>query len=263
MQQLRGGICAVLKSWNGKKAVSYRRIEGIPDEWGTAVNVQSMVFGNMGDTSATGVAFTRNPATGENKFYGEWLVNAQGEDVVAGTRTPNPLNADTCNEQNKHLKSHRKSSYPSALQAACSTSATKLEAHYRDMLDIEFTIQEGVLYMLQCRVGKRTGTAALNMAMDMLDEKTDRREDRRSCASPRTQLDELLHPILDPKAEKNVRRSLRKGAAGRSGRGGRHGSSSLAPRRSPLAAKGEAGRSWSAKRRIRRMSKACAPRPAS
>ena len=107
MEQLWGGIGAVFKSWNGKRAVSYRRIEGIPDEWGTAVNVQAMVFGNMGDTSATGVAFTRNPATGENKFYGEWLVNAQGEDVVAGIRTPSPLNEDTKNEQNKHLPSLR------------------------------------------------------------------------------------------------------------------------------------------------------------
>ena len=104
-EQLVGGIKAVFKSWNGKKAVSYRRIEGIPDDWGTAVNVQSMVFGNMGETSATGVAFTRNPATGENLFYGEWLINAQGEDVVAGIRTPNPLNNDTKNEQNKHLPS--------------------------------------------------------------------------------------------------------------------------------------------------------------
>ena len=104
-EQLEGGIKAVFKSWNGKKAISYRRIEGIPDEWGTAVNVQAMVFGNMGDTSATGVAFTRNPATGENLFYGEWLINAQGEDVVAGIRTPNPLNNDTKNEQNKHLNS--------------------------------------------------------------------------------------------------------------------------------------------------------------
>ena len=105
MAQLWGGIAAVFKSWNGKKAVSYRRIEGIPDEWGTAVNVQAMVFGNMGDSSATGVAFTRDPATGDNKFYGEWLVNAQGEDVVAGIRTPSPINDATKNEQNKHLHS--------------------------------------------------------------------------------------------------------------------------------------------------------------
>ena len=103
--QMEGGIKAVFKSWNGKKAVSYRKIEGIPDDWGTAVNVQAMVFGNMGDTSATGVAFTRNPATGDNQFYGEWLINAQGEDVVAGIRTPNPLNDDTKNEQNKHMHS--------------------------------------------------------------------------------------------------------------------------------------------------------------
>ncbi len=105
MEQLWGGIGAVFSSWNGKRAISYRRIEGIPDDWGTAVNVQAMVFGNMGDTSATGVAFTRNPATGDNKFYGELLVNAQGEDVVAGTRTPNPLNEATKNEQNDHLES--------------------------------------------------------------------------------------------------------------------------------------------------------------
>ncbi|MBS1372335.1 MAG: pyruvate, phosphate dikinase [Lentisphaeria bacterium] len=199
MKQLWGGICAVLKSWNGRKAVSYRRIEGIPDEWGTAVNVQSMVFGNMGDTSATGVAFTRNPATGENKFYGEWLVNAQGEDVVAGTRTPNPLNKDTCNEQNKHLKSLEEL-YP-ALYEQLFGIRNKLEAHYHDMLDIEFTIQEGVLYMLQCRVGKRTGTAALNMAMDMLEEKMIDEKTAVMRVSP-AQLDELLHPILDPKAEK-------------------------------------------------------------
>ncbi|MEI6149307.1 MAG: PEP/pyruvate-binding domain-containing protein, partial [bacterium] len=110
MEQLWGGITAVFKSWNGRRAISYRRIENIPDEWGTAVNVQAMVFGNMGDSSATGVAFTRNPATGENKFYGEWLVNAQGEDVVAGIRTPSPLNNDTKNDQNKHLQSLEESS---------------------------------------------------------------------------------------------------------------------------------------------------------
>ena len=229
MQQLRGGICAVLKSWNGKKAVSYRRIEGIPDEWGTAVNVQSMVFGNMGDTSATGVAFTRNPATGENKFYGEWLVNAQGEDVVAGTRTPNPLNADTCNEQNKHLKSLEEL-YP-ALYKQLFDIRNKLEAHYRDMLDIEFTIQEGVLYMLQCRVGKRTGTAALNMAMDMLDEKMIDEKTAVLRVSP-AQLDRVqqlveLGPARraaapDPRPEgRKMCSAHRKGAAGRSGRGGR------------------------------------------
>ncbi len=199
VQQLWGGIGAVFKSWNGKKAVSYRRIEGIPDDWGTAVNVQSMVFGNMGDSSATGVAFTRNPATGDNKFYGEWLVNAQGEDVVAGTRTPSPLNDETKNEQNQNLVSMQKS-LPKIYKELFAIRQ-KLEEHYHDMLDIEFTIQEGKLYMLQCRVGKRTGTAALNMAMDMLEEKLIDEKTAVTRVSP-AQLDELLHPILNPSAEK-------------------------------------------------------------
>ena len=218
MEQLWGGIGAVLKSWNGRKAVSYRRIEGIPDDWGTAVNVQSMVFGNMGDTSATGVAFTRDPATGDNKFYGEWLINAQGEDVVAGTRTPNPLNQDTCNEQNKHLKSMEEL-YPDLYRQLFGIRNT-LEQHYHDMLDIEFTIQEGKLYMLQCRVGKRTGTAALNMAMDMLKEKLIDEKTAVMRVSP-AQLDELLHPILDPKAEKSaqlIARGLPAGPGGAVGR---------------------------------------------
>ncbi len=201
MEQLWGGIGAVFKSWNGKRAISYRRIEGIPDNWGTAVNVQAMVFGNMGDTSATGVAFTRNPATGENKFYGEWLVNAQGEDVVAGIRTPSPLNNDTKNEQNKHLKSLEEA-MPDTYKAL-NDIRNKLESHYKDMQDIEFTIQEGKLYMLQCRSGKRTGTAALNMAMDMLDEKLISEEMAVLRVEP-NQLDELLHPIVDPSAEKKA-----------------------------------------------------------
>ncbi len=201
-EQLWGGIGAVFKSWNGKRAVSYRRIEGIPDEWGTAVTVQSMVFGNMGDSSATGVAFTRNPATGENKFYGEWLVNAQGEDVVAGIRTPNPLNKDTKNDQNRHLKSLEEA-MPD-LYRQVSDIRAHLEEHYHDMQDIEFTIQEGKLYMLQCRNGKRTGTAALNMAMDMLAEKLIDEETAVLRLDP-AQLDELLHPIVDPNAEKKVK----------------------------------------------------------
>jgi pyruvate,orthophosphate dikinase len=200
-EQVEGGIKAVFKSWNGKKAVSYRRIEGIPDEWGTAVNVQAMVFGNMGDSSATGVAFTRNPATGENKFYGEWLVNAQGEDVVAGIRTPSPLNDDTKNEQNKHLKSMQEA-MPSTYKELDDIRLT-LEKAYRDMLDIEFTIQEGTLYMLQCRAGKRTGTAALNMAMDMLAEGLIDEKKAVMRVEP-AQLDELLHPICDPAEEKKV-----------------------------------------------------------
>lgn len=200
-QQLEGGIMAVFKSWNGKKAVSYRRIEGIPDDWGTAVNVQAMVFGNMGESSATGVAFTRNPATGENVFYGEWLINAQGEDVVAGIRTPNPLNDDTKNEQNKHLKSMQEA-MPGTYKELCDIRDI-LEKSFRDMLDIEFTIQEGKLYMLQCRVGKRTGTAALNMAMDMLAEGLIDEKTVVLRVDP-AQLDELLHPICDPGEEKKV-----------------------------------------------------------
>jgi pyruvate,orthophosphate dikinase len=201
MAQLWGGIAAVFKSWNGKKAISYRRIEGIPDDWGTAVNVQAMVFGNMGDSSATGVAFTRNPATGDNKFYGEWLLNAQGEDVVAGIRTPSPINDDTKNEQNKHLQSMH--SLMPATYKELDTIRTTLEKNYHDMLDIEFTIQEKKLWMLQCRVGKRTGTAALNMAIDMLDEKLIDEKTAIMRVEPK-QLDELLHPIIDPETEKTA-----------------------------------------------------------
>ena len=197
--QLEGGIKAVFKSWNGKKAISYRCIEGIPDDWGTAVNVQTMVFGNMGDGSATGVAFTRNPATGDNQFYGEWLINAQGEDVVAGIRTPNPLNDDTKNEQNKHMHSMQEL-MPETYKELCEVRRI-LEENYHDMLDIEFTIQDGKLYMLQCRVGKRTGVAALTMALDMLKEGLIDEKEVVMRLTPE-QLDELLHPILDAADEK-------------------------------------------------------------
>ena len=200
-EQLWGAIGAVFKSWQGRRAVSYRKIEGIPEQWGTACNVQSMVFGNMGDDSATGVAFSRNPATGENQFYGEWLVNAQGEDVVAGIRTPNPLNEATKNEQNKHLPS-LETDMP-GLYKELYDIRTRLEHHYHDMQDIEFTIEAQKLYMLQCRNGKRTGTAALNMAMDMLHEKLIDEVTAVTRVEP-AQLDELLHPIIDPAAEKGV-----------------------------------------------------------
>ncbi|HJT78079.1 MAG TPA: pyruvate, phosphate dikinase [Gemmataceae bacterium] len=200
-EQLWGAIGAVFKSWNGRRAIAYRRIEGIPDQWGTACNVQSMVFGNLGDTSATGVAFTRNPATGENKFYGEWLVNAQGEDVVAGIRTPNPLNEATKSEQNQHLHSLERE-WPETYKQL-DDIRRKLEQHYKDMQDIEFTIQDKKLYMLQCRSGKRTGTAALNMAMDMLEEGLIDEKTAVKRVAP-AQLDELLHPIVDPKAEKGA-----------------------------------------------------------
>jgi pyruvate,orthophosphate dikinase len=199
--QLWGGIGAVFKSWNGKRAIAYRRIEGIPDDWGTAVTVMSMVFGNMGETSATGVAFSRNPATGDNKFYGEWLINAQGEDVVAGIRTPNPLNEATKTEHNKALPSLEKAM--PGVYKELDTIRQNLEKHYNDMQDIEFTIQEGKLWMLQCRVGKRTGIAALNMAMDMLDEGLIDEKTAVMRVSP-TQLDELLHPVLDPASEKKA-----------------------------------------------------------
>ena len=217
-EQAWGGIGAVFKSWNGRRAVSYRRIEGIPDEWGTVVNVQAMVFGNMGDHSATGVAFSRNPATGENKFYGEWLVNAQGEDVVAGIRTPNPLNEATKNEQNKHLGSLEQQM--PVLYKQLDAIRSKLEQHYQDMQDIEFTIQEGKLYMLQCRNGKRTGTAALNMAMDMLQEKLIDQPTAVMRVEP-AQLDELLHPIVDPNEEKKhtpITRGLPAGPGGAVGK---------------------------------------------
>ena len=166
--QLWGSIGGVFKSWNGKRAIAYRRIEGIPDDWGTAVNVQSMVFGNMGNTSATGVAFSRNPANGDNKFYGEWLINAQGEDVVAGIRTPNPLNEATKTPHNADLAS-LETAMPEVYKEL-DDIRLHLEEHFNDMQDIEFTIQDGKLWMLQCRIGKRTGLAALNMAMDMLEE---------------------------------------------------------------------------------------------
>lgn len=200
-EQLWGGIGAVFKSWNGKRAISYRRIESIPDEWGTAVNVQAMVFGNMGDNSATGVAFSRNPATGEAKFYGEWLINAQGEDVVAGIRTPNPLNESTKNEHNRHLAS-LETGMPEVYKELDGIQK-RLEHHFRDMQDIEFTIQDGKLWMLQCRVGKRTGLAALNMAMDMLSEGLIDEKTAVLRVAP-AQLDELLHPILDPASEKSA-----------------------------------------------------------
>src|SRR5574344_539446 len=213
-EQLWGGIGAVFKSWNGRRAVSYRRIEGIPDNWGTAVSVMSMVFGNMGNTSATGVAFSRNPATGENKFYGEWLVNAQGEDVVAGIRTPNPLNEATKNEHNKMMPSLEQA-MPEVYEQLVGIQHN-LEHHFHDMQDLEFTIENGKLWMLQCRIGKRTGLAALNMAMDMLDEGLIDEKTAVMRVAPK-QLDELLHHVLDSadeKREKPIAQGLPAGPGG-------------------------------------------------
>jgi len=216
-QQLWGGIGAVFSSWNGKRAVSYRRIEKIPDEWGTAVNVQTMVFGNMGEDSATGVAFTRNPGNGEGKFYGEYLINAQGEDVVAGIRTPAPINKYSKSEHNKELPTLEEK-MPRIYKELYDIQL-RLERHYHDMQDIEFTIEKGRLFMLQCRVGKRNGPAALRMSMDMLKERLINKETALMRVTP-AQLDELLHPIIDPKVEmqtKPIAKGLPAGPGGAAG----------------------------------------------
>ena len=198
-EQLWGAIGAVFKSWNGKRAVAYRRIEGIPDDWGTAVNVQAMVFGNMGENSATGVAFTRNPATGENKFYGEWLPNAQGEDVVAGIRTPNPINEETRHSDDVEGHPSLEKAMPKAY-AEIKAIRNRLEAHFRDMQDLEFTIQDGRVWMLQTRTGKRNGPAAVRMAVEMYKSKMISAQEAVMRVTP-AQLDEMLHPMVDPKAE--------------------------------------------------------------
>ena len=218
LDQLWGGIGAVFLSWNGKRAVEYRRIEKIPDDWGTAVNVQSMVFGNMGDDSATGVAFTRNPGNGENQFYGEYLVNAQGEDVVAGIRTPAPINEYSKNDQSKDLPTLEQT-MPEIYKELYDIQK-RLENHYRDMQDIEFTIEKGKLYMLQCRVGKRNGVAAVRMATEMYKEKLIDAETAVMRVAP-TQLVELLLPMLDPNAEKGAKpiaKGLPAGPGGAKGR---------------------------------------------
>ncbi len=196
-KQLWGGIGAVFQSWNGKRAIAYRKIEGIPDEWGTAVNVVSMVFGNTGNRSATGVAFTRNPATGEKAFYGEYLINAQGEDVVAGIRTPRPINKKQ--KGNQSLPSLEEEM--PAIYRQLVGIQKKLEKHYRDMQDLEFTIEDGKLWMLQTRTGKRNGVAAIRMAVEMAKEGLIKKEEALLRVAPH-QLDELLHPMVDPAAEK-------------------------------------------------------------
>src|SRR5262245_16743019 len=216
-EQLWGGVGAVVGPLDGERAAYRRRIEGIPDEWGTAVNVQAMVFGNMGSDCATGVAFTRNPGTGAKEFYGEYLVNAQGEDVVAGIRTPAPINESSKSEHNKDQVSLEV--LMPKLYRELDEFQRRLERHYRDMQDIEFTIEKGRLFMLQCRVGKRNGPAAVRMALDMLKEKLISREEAvKRVTAP--QLDELLHPIVDPKAEKDTE-PLARGLP--AGPGGAHG----------------------------------------
>lgn len=189
MKQLWGAVGAVFESWQNERAIVYRKLNNIPAEWGTAVNVQSMVFGNMGEDSGTGVAFTRDPATGENKFYGEYLFNAQGEDVVAGVRTPEPI-ANLKKEDPKIYKELDK-------------IRLDLEKHYKEMMDVEFTIQQGNLWMLQCRVGKRTGFAAIKMAVDMVRQKLITKEEALMRIEP-NQLNQLLRPIFDLKEKQNA-----------------------------------------------------------
>ena len=173
----------MFRSWDNPRANTYRRMNEIPYDWGTAVNVQAMVFGNSGENSGTGVAFTRNPATGEKALFGEYLINAQGEDVVAGIRTPSPIS---------HLKDQMPEVYDQFV-----TIATKLENHYRDMQDMEFTIEDGKLYMLQTRNGKRTAAAALKIAVDLVDEGMITEKEAVLRVEPK-QLDSLLHPQFDP-----------------------------------------------------------------
>ena len=204
-EQLWGAINAVFGSWMGARAITYRKLNGIPEDWGTAVSVQAMVFGNMGDDCATGVAFTRDPATGDNRFFGEYLVNAQGEDVVAGIRTPQPVNdASVTGTGQVTLESVMPAAYKTLVEIY-----TKLEQHYKDMQDIEFTIEKSKLWMLQTRNGKRTVQAALKIAVDMVDEGLIDQKTAVLRITPE-QLDQLLHPMFDP-AEKKKATKLGKG----------------------------------------------------
>ncbi|MDE1900864.1 MAG: pyruvate, phosphate dikinase [Alphaproteobacteria bacterium] len=200
-EQLWGAIGAVFGSWMNSRAMTYRKLNDIPHDWGTAVNVQAMVFGNRGEDCCTGVAFTRNPSTGENAFYGEYLVNAQGEDVVAGIRTPQHLTIKGKQEHGSDLPAMEEV-MPSVF-AQLNDVRLKLEKHYRDMQDIEFTVQQGKLYMLQTRTGKRTAAAALKIAVDMVEEGVIDKAEAVKRIEPKS-LDQLLHPTLDPKAKKQV-----------------------------------------------------------
>ncbi len=200
-EQLWGAVAAVLRSWQNDRARRYRQIHGIPEAWGTAVNVQAMVFGNMGDDCATGVAFTRNPSTGERVFYGEYLKNAQGEDVVAGIRTPQPINKASAMAESKHLPT-LEAEMPRAYKELVRVYQ-RLEKHYRDMQDIEFTIERGKLWMLQTRTGKRTVRSAVKIAVDMAKEGLISREIAVSRVAPAS-LEQLLHPTLDPNAAREV-----------------------------------------------------------
>ncbi len=199
--QLWGAISAVFASWMNQRAITYRRLNDIPASWGTAVNVQAMVFGNMGDDCATGVAFTRNPATGENQFYGEYLINAQGEDVVAGIRTPLPLTLEA-KQQGGHDALSLEEAMPEVF-AQLDDVRHRLERHYGDMQDLEFTVQQNKLYMLQTRSGKRTAEAALNIAVQMAEEELITESEALDRIAPES-LDQLLHPTLDPDAAREL-----------------------------------------------------------
>jgi pyruvate, orthophosphate dikinase len=200
-EQLWGAIGAVFGSWMNARAVTYRRLHGIPKSWGTAVNVQAMVFGNMGDSSATGVVFTRNPSTGDNQLYGEFLINAQGEDVVAGIRTPQEI-TEVARAASKSDKPSMQTAMPEAF-AELTRIYKVLEAHYRDMQDLEFTVEKGKLWMLQTRSGKRTAKAALRIAVDLANDEVISREEAVTRVDPAA-LDQLLHPTIDPKATRTV-----------------------------------------------------------
>jgi len=199
--QLWGAVGAVFGSWMNQRAITYRRLHNIPESWGTAVNVQAMVFGNMGESSATGVAFTRNPSTGEKKLYGEYLINAQGEDVVAGIRTPQEITEAARKEAGSDKPSMEKA-LPEAFAELKHIQST-LERHYRDMQDLEFTVEQGKLWMLQTRSGKRTAQAALRIAVELAQEKLIDKKEAVKRIDPAT-LDQLLHPNIDPKAERKV-----------------------------------------------------------
>ncbi len=199
--QLWGAIGAVFGSWMNQRAITYRRLHQIPESWGTAVNVQAMVFGNMGESSATGVAFTRNPSTGEKKLYGEFLINAQGEDVVAGIRTPQEI-TEAARRKSGSEKPSMEQAMPKAF-AELTRIYEKLERHYRDMQDLEFTVEQGKLWMLQTRNGKRTAKAALKIAVDLANEKLITRKEAVTRVDPAA-LDQLLHPTIDPDAERNI-----------------------------------------------------------
>ena len=199
--QLWGAIGAVFGSWMNQRAITYRRLHAIPENWGTAVNVQAMVFGNMGETSATGVAFTRNPSTGEKKLYGEFLINAQGEDVVAGIRTPQEITEEARKEAGSNKPSMEKA-MPQAF-AELKRMHAALEKHYRDMQDLEFTVEQGKLWMLQTRNGKRTAKAALRIAVELAREKLISKQEAVTRIDPAA-LDQLLHPTIDPDAERKI-----------------------------------------------------------